>query len=251
MYNKFSYVYDYFMDNIPYDKWVQNILIILKNNNCQPKTIVDLGCGTGTVALKLSKKGYNVLGIDLSSDMISLANKKINNNIKNKLSFKVGDITNFILQQNVDCIISTCDSFNYILNDEDLLKSFKIINKYLNDGGIFIFDMNTEHYFKETLGECMYSDVALDSAYIIENYYDELKKINTYELNLFIENEEGLFERSIEIHKEKARYIKDVISLLKKANLNCVDVLNTEDLNPATNLCDRIYFVCKKGEVNG
>ncbi len=246
MYDNFSYVYDYFMDNIPYDKWVKNILKIFKDNSFNPKTIVDLGCGTGTIALNLAKKGFDVTGIDLSKHMISVANEKINKNVKDNISFKVGNIINFNLDENVDCMISTCDSFNYILNDSDLLKSFKNVNKYLNDNGMFIFDMNTEYYFKETLGECEYSDVALDSAYIIQNFYDETKKINTYELNLFIQNENGTYDRNLEIHEEKARNVKDVTTLLQKANLKCINILDTDTLNTSDELSNRIYFVCKK-----
>ncbi len=246
MYNNFSYVYDYFMDNIPYDNWIQNILKIFNNNKFKPKTIVDLGCGTGTIALSLAKKGFHLTGIDLSQSMINVANEKINDNLKSNVSFKKGNIINFTLKENVDCMISTCDSFNYILDDADLLKSFKCVNKYLNNDGMFIFDMNTEYYFKETLGECEYSDVALDSAYIIQNFYDEVEKVNTYELNLFIENKNGTYDRNLEIHKEKARSIKKVVDLLQQANLKCINTLDTDNLENAHNLSNRIYFVCKK-----
>ncbi len=245
MYNKFSYVYDYFMDNIPYDEWVENILDIFDDNDFNPNTIVDLGCGTGQITSKLATKGFLMTGLDLSKDMINVAKQKNLDN-KQNIFYKVQDMTNFTLDENVDCMISTCDSYNYILDDKDILRSFKKVYSYLNEGGMFIFDMNTEHYFKETLGECMYSDVALDSAYIVENKYDEIKKINTYELNLFVENENGTYDRNIEIHKEKARSAKDVCELLTRADFKCIYILDTDTMEDITNETDRMYFICIK-----
>ncbi len=247
MYNNFSYVYDYFMDNIPYDEWVENILEIFHNNHFTPRSILDLGCGTGELTSKLQTLGFNMSGIDLSKDMINVAKQKSIDN-KQDIQYTVQNMVDFTLNNNVDAMISTCDSYNYILDDNDLLKSFKRVYKYLNDNGMFIFDMNTEHYFKETLGECMYSDVALDSAYIVENKYSQIEKINTYELNLFVENKNGSYDRNIEIHKEKARSIDEVCNLLNRSNFQCLHILDTETLDCATSTSDRIYFVCVKGD---
>lgn len=245
MYNKFSYVYDNFMDNIPYDEWLENFLDIFEDNNFNPKTIADLGCGTGQLTSKLAECGYEMYGLDLSRDMVNVAKQK--NIEKNQnVSYSVQNMIDFKLDKNVDCMIGTCDSFNYILDEEDLLKSFKNVNKFLNNNGMFIFDMNTEHYFKETLGECTYSDVAKDSAYIVENSYDENKKINTYILNLFLENENKSYERVLEIHKEKARDAKDVCELLKLSGFECIYILDTDTMDDVENDTDRMYFVCKK-----
>ncbi len=245
MYNHFSYVYDYFMDNIPYDEWFENILDIFDKYNFNPKTILDLGCGTGELTSKFAKKGYLMVGIDLSEHMINVAKQK-NEELNVNVIYQVQDMTTFNLSQKVDCMISTCDSYNYVLDDNDLQKSFKKVYEYLNNGGMFIFDMNTENYFKNTLGECTYSDIALDSAYIVENNYDEKTKINNYELNLFTENKDGSYLRSIEIHKEKARSIDEVKKLLNNANLKCVEVLDTETLDNVDKETDRMYFVCIK-----
>ncbi len=245
MYKNFSYLYDQFMYDIPYDEWVSNILTIFLENDFNPKTIVDLGCGTGELTSKLQSMGFNMIGIDISEDMIKVAKKK-NTTRGQNIIYKTENIVDFTLDKKVDSMISTCDSYNYILDDNDLLKSFKKVYSYLNDDGMFIFDMNTEYYFKNILGNSMYSDINSKNAYIVENTFDCEQNINTYKLNLFIENEKGSYDKNIEIHKEKARNPKDVIKLLNLANFKFLCLLDTYDLNIADDKSLRIYFVCIK-----
>ena len=146
-YQDFAQVYDLFMKDVPYDKWVEYIEAIWKKFNCEPKLMAELGCGTGTMTTLFAKKGIEMIGIDSSEAMLSMAQEKaIHQNVD--ILYLLQDMREFELYGTVDCIISVCDSMNYILDEKDILKTFKWVNNYLNPKGLFIFDLNTEYKYK-------------------------------------------------------------------------------------------------------
>ncbi len=146
-YTVFSSVYDKLMNDIPYDRWLLNIKKIWQKYDIEPSLIVDLCCGSGTMTKLFSDEGIDVIGIDKSFDMLMEARTKLPTNL-----FLNQDMTEFELYGTVDSIVCLCDSINYLLNEKDVLKTFKLVDNYLNPKGLFIFDVNTEFKFKEQLG---------------------------------------------------------------------------------------------------
>ena len=131
-YTGFAYVYDEYMDNIPYDEWEYYLYELLKENNIgTDSTIADLGCGTGTVTRMLDKEGYDILGIDLSEDMLSIASEKTYESGQ-QIIYSCQDMREFELPYEVDAFVSIGDSMNYITTNDDLCDVFKCVKKGLN-----------------------------------------------------------------------------------------------------------------------
>lgn len=239
------------MKDVPYNDWVRYLEKIFQRFNHKPNTILDLGCGTGTITQLFAQKGYDPIGIDLSEDMLLISKEKAKK-LKLDILYLCQDIISFELYGTVDCIISLCDSLNYILNENELLQVFKLVNNYLEPKGLFIFDLNTEYKFKEIMAENVFAETYEECAYIWDNYYYEDKKINEYILTLFIK-EGKCYSRHEEIHYEKAYSIQTIEELLIKAGLKLEAVYNDNSFDEPDDKSERIYFVAreqgKKGEI--
>lgn len=251
-YKSFAQVYDLFMNDIPYDKWIEYLINIWRKYNYKPKLIAELGCGTGNITIELAKKNYDMIGIDISEDMLTVAKEK---SIKEKsdILYLLQDMREFELYGTVDCIISLFDSLNYIRDEKDLLNIFKLVNNYLNPNGLFIFDMNTEYKFSKLLNSNTFAETTEDVAYIWENFYDETKKINEYYINFFIkEGETNKYKRFEEFHYEKCYNIDTIKKLLAQSELKLLGVYDAFTFNEPLENSERIYFIAqevKKQEV--
>ncbi|MBS7306243.1 MAG: class I SAM-dependent methyltransferase, partial [Lachnospiraceae bacterium] len=152
-YSLFSTVYDMFMDNVPYIEWADSIEQTLKKHGINEGIVLDLGCGTGTLTKMLADKGYDMIGVDSSEEMLSIAKGKDDNTL-----FLCQDISEFELYGTVRAVISTCDTLNYILDEEELINTFKLVNNYLEPGGIFVFDMNAPEKYEEVLSDNVFAE---------------------------------------------------------------------------------------------
>lgn len=233
-YTDFSNTYDLFMDNVPYEKWAKDIEKILKTHGINDGIVLDLGCGTGTLTRLLSDKGYDMIGIDSSEDMLMIAREKFDDD---RTLFLCQNIEEFELYGTVRAVVSTCDTLNYLTEEDELLSTFKLVNNYLEPDGVFIFDMNAPEKYSEVLADNVIAENREDASFVWENYYDEDTNINEYALTLFIKDEEtGLFERSEEFHYQRAYSREQIKDILYEAGLEIVD--NTEEDM-------RLYYIVK------
>ncbi len=246
VYNDFAEVYDLFMEDIEYDTWVNYLENIWDKFNIKPNLIAELGCGTGNITQRLAQKGYDMIGIDISDTMLLKAKEKaMEDNLE--ILYLMQDMREFELYGTVDCIISLCDSLNYITEEEDLLEVFKLVNNYLEPKGLFIFDMNTEYKFKNILGDNVFAETEESAAYIWENFYDEEEKMNEYYVNFFVKEEKSqLYRRFEEEHYEKAYDIETVKRLIEKAGLKILAVYDAFTFEAPKSDSERIYFVVQE-----
>lgn len=221
-YSTFASVYDKFMDNVPYKEWADNVAGILGENGIDEGIVLDLGCGSGTITELLAEKGYDMIGVDISEDMLAIANEK---KLKSghDILYLCQDMREFELYGTVRAIVSLCDCLNYILDENDLLKVFRLVYNYLDNDGLFIFDMNTPYKYKSILADNTFAENREDASFIWENYFDPDTEINEYDLTLYIEEEAGLFARFEEVHEQRAYDISFVKELIKKAGLKIID----------------------------
>lgn len=244
-YNSFAQVYDKFMSNVPYEAWVDYIIEIINKYNFNPKLMLDLGCGTGNITQLLANKGFEMIGVDNSYEMLSIAKDKARD-ANQDILYLLQDMREFELYGTVDCIVSICDSMNYILEEDDLLQVFKLVNNYLDPKGLFIFDLNTDYKYSEILGDNTYAETYDDSAYIWDNYYYEDEGINEYELTLFVKGEEDCYKRYYETHYQKKYELDRVKELLEEAGLEYVDSFDAFTFNKPNRISDRVYFVARE-----
>ncbi len=248
-YTGFAYVYDEYMDNIPYEEWEEYLCELLKENNIgTDSTIADLGCGTGTVTRMLDKEGYDILGIDLSEDMLSIASERTYEE-EQQIIYSCQDMRNFELPYKVDAFVSIGDSMNYITTTDDLCDVFRCVNKGLEADGVFIFDLKTIHFFRDILADNTYAENREDSAFIWDNYYDEESANNEYELAVFVKNEDGTFDRFEEQHYQHGFTISEVESAVEKAGLRIRNVYDAFSHDEPTDESERLYYVLEHNQL--
>jgi len=220
-YTEFSTVYDLFMDNIPYEEWADAISDMLSEFGIDEGLVLDLGCGTGTLTELMALKGYDMIGIDSSEDMLAEAMLKMPEDYD--ILYLNQDITEFELYGTVRAVISTCDSLNYICDPKELAETFKLVNNYLEPDGVFIFDMNAPEKYEEVLADNVFAENRETASFIWENTFDNDSRINEYALTVFIEDEEsGLYEKSEEFHYQRAYTREEIVELLNEAGLEIV-----------------------------
>lgn len=243
-YEDFSLLYDELMEEVPYEKWIDFVEARLNESVLTVKLIVELGAGTGNMTIPLAKKGYEMIGIDLSESMLMVANEKAMEEDVHIL-FLQQNMCEFDLYGSVDAVLSTCDSMNYLKSIEEVQKVVKKAHYFLNPGGMFIFDMNTEYKFREIYKNQNFSEVGENFAYIWENTYDEKEKINFYDIAFFVEEESGRYTRFEEHHEEYVYGIKDMKEILQKQGFE-VTIYNDYEQKEVDSKAERVTFVCKK-----
>ena len=155
-YTSFAAVYDVFMDDVPYEEWCEYVCGILQEYGIRDGLVLDLGCGTGTMTRLLAEQGYDMIGVDCSEDMLELAQEKEAGKSLNIL-YLLQDMREFELYGTVRAVVCICDSINYILEEEELLQVFRLVNNYLDPGGLFLFDLNTVYKYREVIGDATIS----------------------------------------------------------------------------------------------
>lgn len=244
-YSGFAKVYDLFMDNIPYEEWTDYVKGLLSEEGVTEGILLDLGCGTGSVTELLAKEGFDMIGIDNSEEMLDIAMEKRYESGLDIL-YLLQDMREFELYGTVRGVVSICDSMNYILDDEDLLDVFKLVHNYLDNDGIFIFDMNTMYKYREILADNTFAEDRDESSFIWENFYDEEEEINQYDLSLFVQEEDGRYRKYEETHLQRAYEQETVEELIKESGLELLHVYDAFTRELPAEDSQRIYFVCRR-----
>ena len=294
-YTDFAQVYDELMDETPYEEWCDYLATLLKkhgvsendmyvtNENdetddvsaadtaseCVTKnlaqernTILDLGCGTGTLTELFARRGYDMIGIDNAQEMLQIAIEKRERSGL-PILYLLQDMREFELYGTVGAVISVCDSLNYLLEEQDIIKTFRLVNNYLYPQGLFIFDFNTVYKYARVIGDVTIAENREDCSFIWENYYHEAEEINEYDLTVFVagqRSEEGAsepddggqaepawFRRFQEVHYQRGYRLEQMMDFLVQAGLSFVEAIDADTHGEVTGESERIYVVARKG----
>ena len=244
-YTSFAEVYDTFMDNIPYEEWADYVQSLLTGYGILDGLVLELGCGTGSLTELLSQKGYDMIGVDNSGDMLQIAMEKRAVS-GHDILYLLQDMREFELYGTVRAVVSICDSMNYITEYEDLVQVFKLVNNYLDPGGILIFDMNTEYKYEEILGDDTIAECREDSSFIWDNQYDRETRINEYDLTLFIRTEDDLYRRYDETHYQRSYRIQEIRQAVQEAGLELLAMYDAFTRQPVREDSERIYVIARE-----
>lgn len=245
-YTGFAYVYDEYMDNIPYEEWSVYLIELLKENGITGEmAIADLGCGTGTVTMLLDKAGYSMVGIDIAEEMLTIASEKTYDS-EQEIIYSLQDMRDFALPYEVDAMVSIADSMNYITSYDDIRRVFECVYENLAKGGVFIFDLKTIHFFRDVLADNTYAENRDNSAFIWDNSYDENTRNNCYDLAVFIENEDGTFDRYEENHYQHGFETEEVLRAANEAGLDVLHIYDAFTHNEPGQDSERLYYILQK-----
>lgn len=242
MYNKFAYLYDELINDVDYGQWAEYYFKIFRRYGLSPTLGLDLGCGTGNMTLELSARGIDMTGVDASEDMLSVARRKSDNE---DILFLNQDMTSFELYGTVDFAVSSLDCINYITDKRELVKVFRLVNNYLNPGGLFIFDINTQHKLENVLGNNIFI-LENDKCFCSwQNEYDRRRKICDFYLTFFCKKGEG-YSRFDEVHSERAYSIEEITLLLEKAGMKLLRVYDNLSFDSPESKSERVFFVAQE-----
>lgn len=244
-YTSFARVYDTFMDNVPYGEWSGYVAGLLGRYGVTDGLVLDLGCGTGSLTELLAEKGYDMIGVDCSEDMLEIAQEKRLES-GHDILYLLQDMREFELYGTVRAVVSICDSMNYIMSEEELRQVFRLVNNYLDPGGIFIFDMNTPYKYRELLGDATIAENREECSFIWENTWYEEEQANEYDLTIFEKEESGLFRRYTETHLQRAYGTETVKRLIREAGMEFVAVYDAFTEEPPKKDSERIYFIARE-----
>lgn len=253
MYDAIAHVYDKLNKDIDYSAWADFIEKCFgRYMKEKPSLLLDLACGTGSMTVELASRGYDMIGVDMSEDMLSEAYLRSEGK---GILYLCQDMRSFELYGTVSAVLCCLDSLNYLLRDEELSKCFSLVHNYLDPDGLFIFDMNTPYKF-----ENIYSD----NAYILEdeidygdgeppapvycgwqNEYDKTNGICEFYLTLFEEAPDGSYTRSEETQRERCYALDTVKSLLDKNGFELVGCFSDFEFGEPDEKCERWYFVVR------
>ncbi|MCR5432240.1 MAG: class I SAM-dependent methyltransferase [Lachnospiraceae bacterium] len=244
-YSGFAQVYDLFMDNIPYKKWSRYLISLLRAQGVKEGIVAELGCGTGQMTRLLRDAGYDMIGIDMSPDMLGVARGKENDE---SILYLLQDMRSFELYGTVAAIVSVCDSLNYLTEPEDLCKIFKLAKNYLDPGGVMIFDINTKYYYSHVLGNRTVCENRDEGSFIWENEYDKETFINSSYLTIYHKSEsdgEEVYERFEEEHMQRGYSIGEVLHYARRAGLTPICTYEAFTKKEPARNSERLYFILK------
>lgn len=244
-YSCFAEVYDLFMDNVPYEEWSEYLGMLLREYGISEGLVLDLGCGTGTLTELLAEQGYDMIGVDASEEMLQMAMDKKARSQKDIL-YLLQDMREFELYGTVRAVVSICDSINYLMEYEDLVQVFSLVNNYLDPGGVFIFDLNTIYKYENLLGDKTIAEDREESSFIWDNFYDKEEQVNEYDLSLFIRQKGDLYRKYTETHYQRAYELGTVKKALKEAGLEFVVVYDAFTKEPPRPDSERIYVIARE-----
>lgn len=270
-YENLASVYDVFMDNVDYDGWCRYLVKQLYEAEIRDGLVCELGCGTGDMTERLARAGYDMIGIDVSPEMLGIAQKKELLRRHPELQdedtaapaaeaekipdilYLLQDMRSFELYGTVRAIVSVCDSLNYITEEEELLQVFRLVNNYLDPGGLFLFDMNTPACY-EAIGDQTIAENRPEGSFIWENAYDPETQYNEYALTLFLpastpESEKdgaAYYIKKEEYHVQRGYTAETIRLLLKKAGLEVLSVTEAYTGKSAGDNTERVLFAARE-----
>ena len=244
-YENLAFSYDRLTNDVDYEATVDFYYAILEREGLKPRTAVDLACGTGSVTELLARRGLEVMAVDMSEDMLAVASQKTAEMYPAPW-YLCQPLQELRLPRAVDLAVCALDSLDYITDPEDCRKAIRRIYKYLNPGGIFIFDVNTPEKLRAMDGQ-VFLDEDDDVYCVWRGEFDDQTNICSYGMDLF-QRRGDLWERSFEEHCEYAYSREQLVSYLKEAGFTHIGVYADRLFEDPREGEQRIYIKARKGK---
>ncbi|MEH7093792.1 class I SAM-dependent DNA methyltransferase [Neobacillus vireti] len=245
-YEQFAYLYDELMKDAPYDQWVSFVKNMLVKYEIEATSLLDLACGTGELSVRFAKQGLDVTGVDLSEDMLSVAQVKAEA-AGVKIPFFQQDMANLEGQGQFDVIGIFCDSLNYLQTEEDVLSTFLNVHQHLHDHGIFIFDVHSIYKMTDVFINQTFALNEDKISYIWNSFPGDDPNSVEHELSFFVLDERtGKYDRIDELHYQRTYSIDQYSDWLDTAGFQLLEMsADFEQFEPMKE-SERIFFVAKK-----
>lgn len=241
----FAGVYDIFTEGVNYKTRADYILSLLKHNGTEKGTLLDLACGTGSLTVEFCKKGFEVIAVDLSEDMLLLAREKLAEFGDNVLIL-CQDMCELDLFGTVNATVCSLDSINHLDNLEDVKTAFEKVSLFMEPGGVFVFDVNTLYKHTSVLADNTFVYESEDAFLVWQNSLQKNGRSVDIMIDIFTENENGLYERESEDFTETAYSEEEITAALLQAGFTDIEVFDDLSFDKPSETSQRVYFTAKK-----
>lgn len=239
--------YDELMSEVNYQQWFSGLTQLCRGHGrpIEPGSIVlDLACGTGMMTLQLAKAGCRVIGVDLSPEMLAVADQRLRE-AGFPVTFLQQDMRYCRLGELFDHVFCLCDSLNYLTDEEDLHQCFSSVGKLLRPGGLFVFDVNTEYKLSTVYGNKTYAERLERFSYIWENTYDPDEGLCQMDLAFYVKEADGRFAEYTETHYERVFSDNQVRRALSLAGMELLGSYGDDLKDPPQPQTERITYVAR------
>lgn len=243
-YSDFAFVYDRLMNDVDYKARTEYLLKLFKKHDKKPTLLLDLACGTGGFSNQMALNGIEVIGVDISEEMLSIAREN-SGTLGTDVLYLCQDGANLDLYGTVDGAICCMDSLNHITDIKKLEKTFKNVSLFLEKDSLFIFDVNTPFKHEHILGDNTFV-IEEDGVYCVwQNEYDPKKSLTRISLDFFV-GENGVYERYSEELCERAYSFEEISEMAKKHHFDIIGIFDDMTESPVSDNSERAFFVLRK-----
>lgn len=252
-YSMLARIYDSLMDDVDYESWADFLDEIIQTHHPAPHSILELACGTGTIALSLDElMCYNILATDISEEMIRIARQKAERRSTTSVSFQAMNFLDIDLDGTFDVVISTFDSINYLHDPDEILQLFEQVKKVLGPESLFVFDFTTP---KNSIKAIQYLNN--EEGYTDDNYRffrksrydaDEQVHYNTFDIEKLAADQETVLKKYHEVHEQKIYSLQEMLDIIGKTDYTLLAQYDGFDMVDADESSLRITMVlrCRK-----
>ena len=238
--------YDRFTYDVYYAAWADYIEKHFRRRGLPGKTVLDLACGTGSLTRELALRGYEMIGVDLSPEMLAEAAEKNRDVGEVPPMFLCQPMEQLDLYGTIDACVCCLDSVNYVTDPKKLQRAFERVHLFLMPGGLFLFDINTPEKLEGLDGQ-VFLDETEDAYCVWRAEYSRRSKICSYFMDIFqLDLETGQWERGEELHRERAYTIRELTGYLEQAGFRDIQVFGDLKLRRPKPGEGRVFFVARK-----
>ncbi|WP_100372220.1 class I SAM-dependent DNA methyltransferase [Bacillus sp. FJAT-45037] len=244
-YQAFATLYDRLMADAPYDEWVTVLKRALAVDSLQGVSLLDVGCGTGELLVRLANQGADVTGVDLSNEMLVVAREKC----------MAAGVSPLLLHQDMrdlevlgefDAVTVFCDSLNYLETEKSVLAAFASLHKQLTQNGLLLFDVHSTTKMEQGFIGQTFADADEEISYIWHSFEGEHLYSVEHELTFFVRSEEGTYHRYDELHKQRTFSVEQYVTWLEEAGFSLEGVTADFGEEHPTDESERIFIVARK-----
>ena len=236
--------YDRIMEDIDYGAWAEFYKSCFEKHGASVHKILDLACGTGSITVPMAQMGYEMTGIDLSSEMLALAQKKAED-ARVRIRFSEQNIALFDAGIGFDAAICSFDGYNYLTSPKDVASSFARVYETLHEGGMFIFDVSTPYKYENILSDNAFVYEYDDLFLSWQNFYNKKSALCDFYLTFFIK-ENGAWHRVDETQRQRRYLLPRLTKMLKDAGFTIFETVSDLAFSPVSETSDRAFFICSK-----
>jgi 2-polyprenyl-3-methyl-5-hydroxy-6-metoxy-1,4-benzoquinol methylase len=245
-YEKFAYLYDELMKDVPYEEWVQFINRQARAYGISGKKLLDLACGTGELSVRLADEGYEVTGVDLSTEMLTVAREKAESK-GHSLFLVEQDMSELEGLDEYDCIGIFCDSLNYLQGEQDVIQTFERVQRHLKQGGLFLFDVHSLYKMQALFVDQTYAYNADEISYIWQCYEGEYPYSVEHELTFFkLDHKTQQYHRYDELHTQRTFPIEQYKKWLVDSGFELLNVTADFYDKEPDEQSERIFFTTRR-----